>query len=83
MTILELPQGYFDRLDGTTRADAVAAFAAFNADMDAKFPGRSSRQFWREFDAPETATAPWGHEWWLVDEFGRLRLHSADYDSSG
>ncbi len=85
MRIIELHQGYYSDLSGVPHATALLMFTAGDADFLARNPKCAlyHRPSWREFEARETETAPWGHEWWVVDTDGLLRLHSAYYDSSG
>lgn len=85
MTILELPQGYYADLTGMSWDDAMQMFQRDDAAFVAKYPSTNGyhRPCWREFDVEATATAPFGHEWYLEDEHGLLKLHSAHYDSSG
>jgi hypothetical protein len=60
-------------------------FAENDASFCARFPtaAKYHRPSWREFDVDDMRTAPWGHEWYLVDAAGVLQRHSAHYDSSG
>lgn len=82
MTIIELPQGYYRDLSGTSKTDALAAFAKFEADYAAKHPNATPWQWWSELDVTDTATARFGYEWYRVDGAGVLRRHSARVDSS-
>jgi hypothetical protein len=83
--VIQLPQGYWPNLSGTDKDRALSAFAAADKAFLVKHPqcAKYHRPSWREFDARESETAPWGHEWYVVDADGRLQMHSADYDSSG
>ena len=85
MIIIELPQGYYGDLTGTPKDEALAAFKAADDAFLAEHPdcAKWHRPCWREFEARENQTAPWGHEWYVVDEAGLLKMHSAQYDSSG
>lgn len=85
MKIIEIAQGRYRRLDG---ADAKEALAAFKQD-DEEFLAQNPRcrkyhqPCWRQLEVRDDERAPWGHEWYVVDEAGRLKMHSAQYDSSG
>lgn len=85
MTIIQIPQGYYSNLDGISKDDAVASFIQNDAAFLARNPSciPYHQPSWRELMVPEDRTAPWGHEWYVVDEAGALRRHSAQYDSSG
>lgn len=86
MRILELPQGYYTDLTGLPRVGVLEQFARDAAAFLEKFPGARPyhRPCWREFDVPDTTKrAPWGYEWYTVDDQGLLQSHSAQHDSSG
>jgi hypothetical protein len=85
MTILEVQQGHYANLDGVTAVVALATFARNDAEFVAKFPiiAHHHRPCWREREVHDSETAPWGCVWYVVDEDGLLRTHSAQYDSSG
>lgn len=83
MTILELAQGHFSDLTGMTWADAVQMFRQQDEAFRAKYPATAYHyQPWHEREVQNGATAPWGFEWY-IEQDGLLRLHSANYDSSG
>ncbi len=85
MTIIEVPQGYWLDLTGTPRDVALASFAKHDAAFLAEHPSAAKyhRPSWREFEVGANDTAPWGYEWYAIDEAGLLKMHSAQYDSSG
>jgi hypothetical protein len=84
MTILELPQGYYRDLSGRTLVDVLLMFGQDDAAFLAKYPQcvPYHRPHWHTRTVEDTATAPWGHEWYQVGADGRLTRHSAHYDSS-
>lgn len=84
MTVIELPQGYYRELTGMPVGEAMAMFKKFDDDFLRDHPSCAPfhRPSWREYAVPTHHTAPWGHEWYVVDEHGLLRMHSAQYDSS-
>jgi hypothetical protein len=84
MTILELPQGHYADLSGMSLGMVLVMFDKNDADFLAKYPQciPYHRPLWRKRDVADTATAPWGHEWYQVGADGRLTRHSAHYDSS-
>jgi hypothetical protein len=85
MKILQLPQGHYGDLTGMPELEAIAQFVVDDLTFLERNPqcAKYHRQLWRELDVKDTATAPWGYEWYVTDEDGRLQFHSADYDSSG
>lgn len=85
MIIIQLTQGHYRDITGTPKDEALATFAKDDADFLAKHPtcAKYHRPCWRELEVVEGKTAPWGHEWYVVDEAGLLQMHSAHYDSSG
>jgi hypothetical protein len=85
MTIIEIPQGYYNDLTGVPKDEALDAFAQHDAEFLEKWPSARPyhRPSWREFEAPDDERAPWGYEWYVIDEAGLLKMHSAQYDSSG
>ena len=89
MTVLELPQGHgWKSYEGKTLDEAVTQLRQWDEDFIVqllpKLPNirQTHRPSWVKLEVPDTATAPWGTEWYRVGEDGRLFLHSADYDSS-
>ena len=85
MTIIQIPQGYWNDLSGTSQAEALGAFVKRDAEFLQQHPqcAKYHRPSWVVLpDVPEHRTAPWGHEWYSVTEDGTLQMHSADYDSS-
>jgi hypothetical protein len=85
VTVLELPQGYYADLTGMTWDDAMQMFKRDDEQFLRAYPHTRCfhRARCRELEVDETRTAPWGHEWYVADEAGKLRMHSAHYDSSG
>ena len=85
MKILQLPQGHYGDLTGMSMLNAVAMFTVDSLAFLAKHPQCQPyhHPLWRELEAKDSETAPWGYEWWLVNEDGKLQRHSAYYDSSG
>ena len=84
MTIIEITQGYYGDLTGTPKTEALAMFIQHDNEFLERNPQCKPyhRPAWREFEAPDNKKAPWGHEWYVVED-GVLRMHSAHYDSSG
>lgn len=85
MNIIEVPQGYYGDLEGVPKTDAIDMFAAVDEAFLQKYPNARAyhSKSWREHEVPETSKAPWGYEWYRVDESGVLHWHSAHYDTSG
>jgi hypothetical protein len=84
MTIIQIPQGYWNDLSGTSQAEALEAFVKADAEFLQRHPqcAKYHRPSWVVLeDVPEHKTAPWGHEWYAVVN-DSLQMHSADYDSS-
>ena len=84
MTIIELSQGYYSSLTGTPKDEALSMFAADDKTFLDEHPSCKAwhRPCWLEREVKDDAKAPWGHEWYTIEE-GLLKFHSADYDSSG
>ena len=84
MTIIQIPQGYWNSLDGVPKEQALGAFVKHDAEFLLRHPQCAPyhRPSWVEMDVPDHRTAPWGHEWYQVMGDGLLKMHSADYDSS-
>ena len=84
MKILEISQGRLDAT-GLTLAAAVDGLRFYDDEFLRDHP--ESRKYffrhWRVLEATDGERAPWGREWWAEEERGRLRMHSARYDSSG
>jgi hypothetical protein len=85
MTILEIEQGHYGDLTGMTRDEAVVMFAGDAEAFLEKHPSarRYHRTCWVELKVADTRTAPWGYVWYVIDADGLLKMHSAQYDSSG
>lgn len=83
MTILEVKQGHTRNLTGMLLSDVTTALQKYDEDFHRRNPGCVPLQAWSVIDVPEGKTARWGHEWYSVDADQRLRIHSAQYDSSG
>lgn len=85
MTVIEIMQGFYGNITGNEKGETLAQFARDDAHFLVNNPRCAAYHHpcWREREVPDTATAPWGHEWYIIDEAGRLKLHSAQYDSSG
>jgi hypothetical protein len=85
MKILQLPQGYYGDLTGMPELEAIAEFVIQDLTFLERNPqcAKYHRKSWQEIEVRDTETAPWGYVWWTIDEDGKLRLHSAHYDSSG
>jgi hypothetical protein len=83
--ILQLPQGYYHDLSAMALDAALTMFAEDDAAFLRKYPQCRPyhRPFWHTWvDVEDSATAPWGHEWYQVGADGILQRHSAHYDSS-
>lgn len=85
MTIIELSQGRYRDLSGTPKLAALAMFIQHDIEFVAANPScaKYHQPAWRELVVADTEKAPWGYEWYIVDEAGLLKMHSAQYDSSG
>jgi hypothetical protein len=85
MTIIEIRQGWSNDLTGTPKDEALAALVKAEADFLEKYPHAAQyhRPGWSERTVDDWKTAPWGYVWYQVDEAGLLKMHSAQYDSSG
>lgn len=84
MTIIEVPQGYWGDMSGTSRDIALAIFKASDEEFLNAHPTCAPyhRPCWLEREVKDDAKAPWGYEWYRLDA-GILNFHSAQYDSSG
>lgn len=85
MKVLQLPQGHYRNLTGMPEVEAVGMFVSDDLAFLEKHPDCKPyhRQLWQEIEVKDTEKAPWGCEWYRVDQDGNLQFHSADYDSSG
>ncbi len=84
MTVLEIAQGHYPDLTGMLWDDAIRMFQRDDAQFRAKYPASAyPYQPWHERQVIESATAPWGYEWYIENAAGKLARHSAHYDSSG
>lgn len=86
MTIIEVPQGHYRNLANRDKDEIISFFKECDADFLARHPQCVAyhRPSWRLLeDVDARNTAPWGYEWYEVMADNRLRVHSAQYDSSG
>ncbi len=84
MRVLELPQGYYRDLTGTTLVQALLMFDKDDSEFLQRHPQcvPYHRPAYRIRLVESAASAPWGHEWYRVDADDKLIFHSAHYDSS-
>lgn len=85
MIILEVAQGYTTNLSDRDKDEVVKEFERTDKARAERYPQTLPyhHQWWRVFEAPDNHTATWGYEWYQVMADGRLKMHSAQYDSSG